>query len=104
MALSEFSFHLSFIRGVDNNIADAMSHLCRNNMIDSPEEYSNSRILSVISRSFKPSDILSSKIGKLYNSKVGHFGIERMLKHFLAKNDTWKYQRQHVKWFIDQKK
>ena len=84
MALSEFSFHLSFIRGVDNNIADAMSHLCRNNMIDSSEEYSNSRILSVISRSFKPSDILSSKIGKLYNSKVGHFGIERMLKHFLA--------------------
>ena len=33
MALSEFSFNLSFIRGVDNNIADAMSRLCRNNMI-----------------------------------------------------------------------
>ena len=49
MALSEFSFNLSFIRGVDNNIADAMSRLCRNNMIDSPKEYSNSRILSVIS-------------------------------------------------------
>ena len=44
MALSEFSFNLSFIRGVDNDIADAMSRLCRNNMIDSPEEYSNSKI------------------------------------------------------------
>ena len=42
MALSEFSFNLSFIRDVDNNITDAMSRLCRNNMIDSPEEYSNS--------------------------------------------------------------
>ena len=99
MALSEFSFNLSFIRGVDNNIA--MSRLCRNNMIDSPEEYSNSRILSVILRSFKPSDILYSKIGKLHNSKVGHFGVERILKRFQAQNDTWKYQRQHVKWFID---
>ena len=101
MALSEFSFNLSFIRGVDNNIADAMSRICRNNMIDSPEEYSTSKILSVISRSFKPSDILYSKIGKLHNSRVGHFGVERILKRFLAQNDTWKYQRQHVKWFID---
>ena len=96
MALSEFSFNLSFIRGVDNNIADAMSRLCRNNMIDS-----SPKILSVISRSFKPSDILYSKIGKLHNSRVGHFGVERILKRFQAQNDTWKYQRQHVKWFID---
>ena len=101
MALSEFSFNLEFIRGVDNNIADAMSRLCRNNMIDSPDEYSNSRILSVISRSFKPNDILYSKIGRLHNSTVGHFGVERILKRFQAKNDIWKYQRQHVKWFID---
>ena len=101
MAVSEFIFNLSFIRGVNNNIADAMSRLCRNNMIDPPEEYLNSRILSVIPRSFKPSDILYSKIGRLHNSKVGHFGVERILKRFQAKNYTWKFQRQHVKWFID---
>ena len=29
MALSEFSYTLEFIPGVDNNIADAMSRLCR---------------------------------------------------------------------------
>ena len=34
MALNEFSFELEFIAGVDNNIADAMSDLCRNNIID----------------------------------------------------------------------
>ena len=90
MALNEFSFNLEFIRGVDNNIADAMSRLCRNNMINSPNEYSNSRIFSVISRSFKPNDILYSKIGRLHNSTVGHFGV-----------NIWKYQRQHVKWFIN---
>ena len=68
MALSEFSFKLSFIRGFDNNIADAMSRLCRNKTIDSPNEYSHSRILSVIWRSFKPDGILYSKIGMLHNS------------------------------------
>ena len=49
MALSEFSFTLEFIPGVDNNIADAMSRLCRNNMIDSPTEFSEENILSAIS-------------------------------------------------------
>ena len=101
MAFSEFSFNLSFIRGVDNNIADAMSRLCRNNMINFHDEHSNSRILSVISKSFKPNGILYSKIRRLHNSTVGHFGVERILKYFQAKNDIWKYQRQHVEWFID---
>ena len=48
MALSEFSYTLEFIRGVDNNIADAMSRLCRNNMIDQPREYSEKYIVSSI--------------------------------------------------------
>ena len=86
MASSKFSFKLEFIAGVQKKTADAMSRLCRNNMIDSPEEYSTSKILSVISRSFKPSDILYSKIGKLHNSRVGHFGVERILKRFQAQN------------------
>ena len=34
MAFSEFSCTLEFIPGVKNNIADAMSRLCRNNMIN----------------------------------------------------------------------
>ena len=34
MALFEFSFTLEFIPGVDNDIADSLSRLCRNNMID----------------------------------------------------------------------
>ena len=34
MALSNFSFTLEFIPGVENDIADAMPRLCRNNMVD----------------------------------------------------------------------
>ena len=36
MALSEFTFDIKFIFGEDNDIADSMSRLCRNDMIDNP--------------------------------------------------------------------
>ena len=57
MALSEFRFTLEFIPGVDNNIADAMSRLCRNNLVDEPKEYTEEQILSAISASTKPNKI-----------------------------------------------
>ena len=77
MALSEFRFTLEFIPGVENDIADAISRLCRNNMVDSPQEFSEEHILSAISASTKPN-----------NSKVGHFGLERTLKRFKDQKDV----------------
>ena len=56
MTLSEFSFSLEFIPGVDNDIADSHSRLCHNNMIDSSKEYSPEYILSALHiESYKPS-------------------------------------------------
>ena len=102
MALSEFSFSLEFIPGVDNDIADSLSRLCRNNMIDSPEEYSPEYILSALYiESYEPSSSQYSKIGMLHNTVVGHFGLECTLKRFKDLKDTWEYQRQHVRYFID---
>ena len=46
MALSEFTFNIEFISGEDNGIADSMSRLCLNNMIDCPREYSEEYIIS----------------------------------------------------------
>ena len=40
MALSEFTFNIEFISSQDKCIADSMSRLCRNNMIDNSREYS----------------------------------------------------------------
>ena len=57
MALSGFSFTLEFIPGVDNNIADAMSRLYRNSMVDEPKEYTEEHILSAISASTRPNKI-----------------------------------------------
>ena len=37
MALSEYSFKMEYILGVNNDIADSMSRLCRNNMVDFPQ-------------------------------------------------------------------
>ena len=46
MALSEFAFNIGFISGEDNGIADCMSRLCCNNVIDNPREYSEEYIIS----------------------------------------------------------
>ena len=50
MALSKFSFALEFIPDVKVDIAYAMSHLCRNDIVDPSEEYSEKRIPSAISQ------------------------------------------------------
>ena len=70
MAFSKFSFTLEFIPGVENDIADAMSRLCRNNMVDSPQEYSEEHILSAISASTKRNESQIAKIGMMHNSKL----------------------------------
>ena len=89
MALSEFSFTLELIPGVENDIADAMSRLYRNNMVDSPQEYSEEYILSAVSASTKPNESQIAKIGMMHNSKVGHIGLERTLKRLKDRKDVW---------------
>ena len=102
MALMEFDFKIEFIAGSDNDIADSMSRLCRNNMIDSPREYSEEHIYSSsIIEKFRLSPLVYKKIGKMHNSIVGHFGLERTLKRFKDTKDVWQFQRQHIRYFID---
>ena len=70
-------------------------------MVDGPKEYTEEHILSAISASTKPNKIQYSKISKLHNSKVGHFGLERTLRRFKKLKSVWQFQRQHVRHFID---
>ena len=102
MAYSEFSFTLEFIPGAKNDIADAMFRLRRNNMVYSPQKYSKEHILSAISASNKRDKSQIAKIGMMHNSKVGHFGLERALKHLKDQKYVWQFQRQHVRHFIDE--
>ena len=81
MALSEYSYNIEFISGIENGIADSMSRLCRNNMSDSPVEFSSEEILSAnIIEKFKLSRYQYQSIAELHNSKVGHFGVDRTMK------------------------
>ena len=82
--------------------AGFLLRLCRNNMIDSPKKYSPEYILSALHiELYKPSPSQYSKIGLMYNSIVGHFGLERTIDYFKDLKDTWKYQRQHIRYYID---
>jgi RNase H-like domain found in reverse transcriptase len=65
MALSEYSDKIEFIPGEINNIADSMSGLCRNNMIDYPQEYSPETIMAAnIIEKFKLTREQHHTIGK----------------------------------------
>ena len=108
MALSEFSFSLEFRPGVDNDIADLVLIMISQILsliyvvIDSSKEYSPEYISSALHiESYKLSPSQYSKIGMLHNTLVSHYGLERTLKRFKDLNDTWEYQRQHVRYFID---
>ena len=71
-------------------------------MIDSPKEYSPEYILSAFHiESYKPTPSQYSKICMLHNTVVGHFGLARTLKRFKDLIDTWEYQRQHIRYYID---
>jgi transposase InsO family protein len=102
MALSEFSFKIEFIKGVDNGIADSMSRLCRNGMLDHPEEYPRvDAIAASIIPKIKLTSVIYSKIASVHNSRVGHFGLERTVKRLQNSNNSWEFMRQHVRYFID---
>ena len=70
-------------------------------MVDYPKEFSKEHVVSVISMSNKPNALKYSKIGKLHNSTVGHFGVERTLKRFIDKENIWKFQKQQIKYFSE---
>ena len=40
-------------------------------------------------------------IASVHNLFVGHFGLERTLKRLKEVDETWDFQRQHVRHFID---
>jgi Integrase zinc binding domain len=102
MALSQYSYEIEFISGIDNGIANSMSRLCRNNMTELPHVYTTSEILcSNIIEKFKLTPFQYKTISSLHHSTVGHFGLERTMKRLNDINQKWEFQRQNVRWFID---
>ena len=74
-------YKIEFIKGVNNDIADSMSRLCHNNMIDSPREYSANMILAAtIIPKIQLTDIQFKSIASVHNSMVDHYGLARTMK------------------------
>ena len=102
VALSEYTYKIEFIKGVDNDIADSMSRLCRNNMIDSPREYTADMILAAtIIPKIQLTDIQYKSIASVHNSVVGHYGLARTMKRLRADQHKWEFMENHVRYFID---
>ena len=102
MRLCEFTFKIEFIPGELNHIADSMSRLCRNNMLDLPREYSEEFALSAsVIDKFKLTTTQYKNISSVHNSVVGHFGLDRTIKRLHASTGKWEFMRQHVCSFID---
>jgi Integrase core domain len=102
MALSQYSYEIEFISGIDNGLADSMSRLCRNNMTELPHVYYKSQILcSNIIEKFKLTSFRYKTMSSSHNSTVGHFGLQRTMKRLNDINQKWEFKRQRVRWFID---
>jgi transposase InsO family protein len=101
LALMELDFILEHIAGVKNIIADALSRLCANYMLDMPKEYTPEDIyVSAIFTEFKIPDDKYERISKVHNTLAGHHGVERTIKKLLDNQPSWPFLRQHVKKFV----
>jgi hypothetical protein len=71
MALSEFDFSLGHIAGRDNIIADSMSRLCENNMLETPSQLAPEITISaLVMEEFTLSDYHRSVIASTHNTYV----------------------------------
>jgi hypothetical protein len=101
MALMELDFILEHIAGVKNIIADALSRLCANYMLDYPREFSQDDIyVSTLFPGFKIPEDKYLLIARVHNSLAGHHGVERTIKKLIDSEQSWPYLRQHVKRFV----
>jgi transposase InsO family protein len=104
MSIQELDFTKEFTLGVNNPIADGMSRLCPNLMIEEPDLYDDTDILCAITEKFILNSSEYQIISSVHNSLVGHGGLERTVKKLTFKlqnlKTSWKFLRQKVKRFI----
>jgi transposase InsO family protein len=94
MALQELDYTIGYIPGKDNEIADAMSRLCINQM---PKKVGFISSLTVI----EPlSEERHASIQKCHNATVGHGGLQRTLRNLKKSKKTWIGIKDDVKRFI----
>ena len=108
LALAEYNYKLSHIKGHNNIVAGAMSRLLPNpteaieteiqqTPVNNVQKRAN--LLALLQAIHIPADQYKI-ISSFHNSKVGHFGYEHTVRMLRQHNHDWKYLRSHVKKFI----
>ncbi len=108
MALSEYNYKLSHIKGHNNVVADAMSRLLPNPKEALETELQQTPVSNMQRRAnlmalLQAVDIPADQykiISSFHNSKVGHFGYEHTVRMLRQHGHDWKYLRSHVKKFV----
>jgi transposase InsO family protein len=100
LAIQEFDFDLEHIAGVKNPIADAFSRLCANEgkLKDSEGGF----LCNFGDPKVRIPDDHYRAIGRVHNSTVGHFGVERTIARLHKSNQVWKHLRAHVRQYVRQ--
>ena len=95
MALQELDFDIRYIKGEENDIADALSRLCINKKDNAPRGTVGALL------SIKPlTQEHYAAIAACHNTMVGHGGVERTIKKLKSLDLHWPYMRQNVWTFI----
>ena len=104
MAIQEMDYTREYLKGELNTVADGMSRLCNNFMIEEPDLYDPHDVLCASLNKFILTSAEHTVISTVHNSLVGHHGLERTVDKLTRKlkvsNTKWQFLRQKVKRFI----
>ena len=94
IALQELDYKVEYIKGADNEMADAMSRLCINHIAEPVHLLAAIQLLSDLS-----GDHLEA-LHMCHNSTVGHGGVDRTIQYLQRLGCTWPTMRSDTKRFI----
>ena len=94
IALQELDYEVHFIKGTENELADAMSRLCVNHIEEPVHMLAAIDVLSTVS-----GDQLEA-LNMCHNSTVGHGGVDRTIHYLQRLGHTWTSMRRDTKQFI----
>ena len=111
IAMQELDFTIHFVKGSDNELADALSQLCPNlTEIALPMTITRADLTSCSSPSLTsvvaltviepPTDEQTIHIQMCHNAIAGHNGVDRTLTRLFSLNQVWKNMKQHVRSLI----
>ena len=111
IAMQELDFTVHFVKGSDNELADALSRLCPNltqvalplTIATNHDTSSSSAMSSTMSALMVIEPLTDEQhvyIQMCHNAIVGHNGVDRTLTRLFSLNQAWKNMKQHVRSFI----